>query len=122
MLTALGGTLLQLLMPLAFVAYFQRRRDRHAASVALWWVGQNCWNIARYIADARAQELPLVGGGEHDWAFLLGTWGRLARDQVIARDVRLLGWVLVIAATWLGWRALVAARMADAPDATVSRP
>jgi hypothetical protein len=110
-LAALGGTLLQLLLPLAFVAHFWRQRDRHAASVALWWVGQNSWNIARYIADARAQELPLVGGGEHDWAFLLGTWGRLARDQVIARDVRLLGWVLVIAATWLGWRALASGPM-----------
>lgn len=105
-LAALGGTLFQLIMPLAFVGYFLRRRDTHAASVALWWVGQNCWNIARYIADARAQELPLVGGGEHDWAFLLATWDRLARDQIIARDVRLAGWILVAAAVWVGWRAL----------------
>ena len=112
-LAALGGTIFQLIMPLAFVGYFLRRRDAHAASVALWWVGQNCWNIARYVADARAQELPLVGGGEHDWAFLLATWDRLARDQIIARDVRLAGWVLVAGATWLGWRALASAPVAD---------
>jgi len=105
-LTALGGTLLQLIMPLAFVVYFWRRGDRHAASVALWWVGQNCWNIARYVADATAMELPLVGGGEHDWNYLLGEWGLLHRDALLARDIRLLGVVLAIAATWIGWEAL----------------
>ena len=79
----LGGTLFQLIMPSVFVGYFLRRKDRHAASVALWWVAQNFWNISVYIRDARAQELPLVGGGEHDWAYLLGRLGWLTRDQVI---------------------------------------
>lgn len=102
-LAALGGTLLQLLMPLAFAISFWRRGDRHAASVALWWTGQNCFNIARYIADARAQELPLVGGGEHDWTFLLAHWGVLDRDLGIARDVRLLGVVVTIGALFMGW-------------------
>jgi len=39
--------------------------------VALWWVAQNLWNISVYVKDARAEELPLVGGGEHDWNYLL---------------------------------------------------
>jgi hypothetical protein len=116
-LAALGGTLFQLLLPLAFVAYFWRRHDRHAAGVALWWVGQNCWNVARYVADARAQELPLVGGGEHDWAFLLATWDLLPRDQALARDLRFVGWMIVAAAVWIGWRAL-----APAPRVTASPP
>lgn len=105
-LAALGGTLFQLLLPLAFVGYFVRRKDGHAASVALWWVGQNLWNVARYVGDARAQELPLVGGGEHDWAFLLAEWDLLARDHLLARDLRFFGWMLVGAATWWGWRSL----------------
>lgn len=105
-LVALGGTLFQLLVPLAFVIYFWRRKDLHAASVGIWWIGQNCFNIARYIADARAQELPLVGGGEHDWAFLLATWRMLERDQALAYDVKGLGWILIAFATWLGWFAL----------------
>lgn len=87
----LGGTLFQLIMPTAFVVYFMRRRDRHAVSVALWWVAQNFWNISVYIADARAEELPLVGGGEHDWAYLLGRLGWLRLDHVIAHDVWFLG-------------------------------
>jgi hypothetical protein len=85
-------------------------------------VGQNCWNIARYVADARAQELPLVGGGEHDWAFLLATWGALARDQALARDVRLLGWLLVGGAIWLGWRALASGLTAVAVGGSTAAP
>ncbi|CAN5891421.1 hypothetical protein BH24GEM1_BH24GEM1_13390 [soil metagenome] len=77
----LGGTLLQLLIPAAFTVAFWRQGDRHGATVPLWWLGQNCWNISVYIKDARAQELPLVGGGEHDWALLLGEMGWLDRDQ-----------------------------------------
>ena len=105
-LASLGGTLFQLIVPLAFVIYFWRRKDRHAASVALWWVGQNCFNIARYIADARAQELPLVGGGEHDWAFLLASWRLLPQDTAIAYYARGFAWLLIATATWLGWLSL----------------
>lgn len=96
-----GGTLFQLIMPATFVVYFARRGDEHAASVALWWVGQNCGHIAYYAADARAQALPLVGGGEHDWNYLLGRLGLLARDQAISRAIVCLGVLLVLAsAAW----------------------
>ncbi len=71
----------QLLVPAAFVVALWRQGDRHGATV--WWVGQNCWNISVYIKDARAQELPLLGGGEHDWALLLGQAGWLRWDQAI---------------------------------------
>ena len=81
-----GGTLFQLIMPAIFVGYFLRRKDSHSASVALWWVAQNFWNISVYAADARAQELPLVGGGEHDWAYLLGELHWLQYDQRVARS------------------------------------
>ncbi|MCW5624670.1 MAG: hypothetical protein KIT73_08155, partial [Burkholderiales bacterium] len=62
-----GGTLGQLVFPVAAAATFWFRR--HAASFAcmLVWFCENLWNIARYMADARAQELPMVGGCEHDW-------------------------------------------------------
>ena len=79
-----GGTIFQLLFPLVFVGYFLRRGDRFAGYFLLGWVAQNLWNVSRYVADARAQELPLVGGGEHDWAYLLGRMGLLTHDQGIA--------------------------------------
>jgi hypothetical protein len=99
-----GGTLMQLIMPAAFVVYFVRRADRHAATVALWWVAQNLWNISIYVRDARSQLLPLVGGGEHDWAYLLGETHLLPYDQGIGRGVHAAGVLLFACATVLGWR------------------
>jgi hypothetical protein len=104
----LGGTLAQLLLPLAFVVALWRQGDRHGATVPLWWLGQNCWNIATYVKDARAQELPLVGGGEHDWALLLGQFGVLHRDLAISRVVTMVGFTLYALAIFLGFRALAA--------------
>jgi len=101
----LGGTLFQLILPAVFVTHFLWRGDRYGASACLWWVGQNCWNISVYIADARAQELPLVGGGEHDWAYLLDAAGWLAHDHAIARAVHAVGVVVFLAALGLGYRA-----------------
>ena len=109
-----GGTLFQLLMPTFFLIYFLRRRDQYAASVALWWVGQNCGHIAVYVADARAQELPLVGGGEHDWAYLLGRMGLLAQDQHIARDITSVGYLLVVGAAL--WGFLSATKVAEVEE------
>ena len=99
----LGGTLFQLIVPAAFVAYFWRRHDHYAAGIVLFWVAQNCWNIARYVEDARAQELPLVGGGEHAWASLLGTLGWLQHDQTIGALIRIAGFLLLIYSVGLAW-------------------
>ena len=98
----LGGTLFQLIVPAAFVWYFLARRDRHAATIPLWWIAQNLWNISVYVRDARVQELPLVGGGEHDWAFLLGHFGWLAHDQGIGRGIHAAGTLVYLLATTAG--------------------
>ncbi len=103
-----GGTIFQLLMPALFMVYFLRRRDQHAASVALWWVAQNCGHIAVYAADARAQELPLVGGGEHDWFYMLSALGWLSHDQGIARAFKAAGVLLMVAS--VGWGLIAAGK------------
>ncbi len=104
-----GGTLGQLIMPLLFIIYFWRRGDRYAATVPLWWLGQSLWNVSVYAADARSQMLPLVGGGEHDWAYMLGRLGRLDLDTRIARLIWFSGVVLYVAAIFLGVRYSTAA-------------
>jgi hypothetical protein len=111
----LGGTLMQLLVPAAFVVALWRAGDRHGATVPLWWLGQNCWNISVYIRDARTQQLPLVGGGEHDWALILGRWGWLAQDQAIGGGVYLAGAVLYATAILGGWKLLVGPRIGSSP-------
>lgn len=101
-----GGTLAQLLIPAAFAAALWRQGDRHGATVPLWWLGQNCINIAIYIKDARVQELPLVGGGEHDWFLLLDRFGMLESELAIGRLVTAVGALCFGAAVVAGWRLL----------------
>jgi hypothetical protein len=89
-LLTLGGSLFQVVVPLAFAGYFMRSRQRFAAFVTLFWVGASLTSVATYVADARAQELPLLGGENavHDWWFLLTEWDLLARDAAIANWLR----------------------------------
>ena len=50
-------------------------------------------NISHYLADARAHQLPLVGGLDpeyfHDWTEILNRWGLLNQDTAFAFLVRL---------------------------------
>jgi len=104
-LTVLGGTLMQLLVPLIVAGSFFLRRDTVGLAVAGVWGFENLLNIARYVADARAQVLPLVGGGEHDWTDLLGRWGCLNHDLGIGQVIRAAGWIGMIGCwAWLVWR------------------
>ena len=92
-MTILGGSLFQVIVPAVFVGYFARTRQRYAAAVTLSWVGVNLLNVARYVADARAQELPLLGGEDsiHDWWYLLINWDMLPSDLIIARWLHFAG-------------------------------
>ncbi len=100
-----GGTFGQLTFPALCAGAFFWRRDPVGCAVTVAWFGQNLCNIARYVADARAQELPLVGGGEHDWFNILSRWSALDADQPVAQVFRFAGWALVLGAGgWLGWR------------------
>lgn len=83
----LGGSLFQILLPLFPLAWFMVwQRDNFAASMMLWWCGQNFIDVAPYIADAPLRALPLVGGDEdrHDWWNLLTMSGTLDRADVYA--------------------------------------
>jgi hypothetical protein len=92
-----GGTLMQLLVPLVIAIAFIRERAALSFAIAGVWFFENFLNIARYMADARAQELPLVGGGEHDWEHIFGNNGLLAKDTAIAHVVNTIGWIGMIA-------------------------
>lgn len=100
-----GGVLGQLTFPIVVMITFFVRREAPGVAVGAIWAAQNLFNIARYMADARAQELPLVGGGEHDFTNIFTRWGVLHRDLQIAHDVRVIAWiVIVLTLAWLGWR------------------
>jgi len=100
-----GGTLGQLAIPLIVGVAFCRQAHLLGANFALFWFGENFLNIGRYMADARAQQLPLVGGGLHDWHLILSQLGMLHLDTLLGGVTRALGWLLMFAAAgWLGVR------------------
>ncbi|MEQ1635539.1 MAG: zinc ribbon domain-containing protein [Methylococcales bacterium] len=109
-ITSLGGTLGQLLMPLiCMFTLLTKTRDPFGATVAMWWFGENFLDIAPYVNDARAGEMPLLGGnfghsapyGFHDWNYLLDESGLLKYDHVLAGLACLLGSLLMLMALGL---------------------
>jgi hypothetical protein len=113
-LTVLGGSLTQVLVPLVCAgAFLWQTRDPFAASVAVWWAGENLLDVAPYINDARDLKLILLGGKTgaevegHDWEYLLNAMGVAYKDHTIAAAVQAIGALVMIAA--LVWGGLVVA-------------
>ncbi|HVS88341.1 MAG TPA: hypothetical protein VHF01_08975, partial [Candidatus Acidoferrum sp.] len=85
--------------------YFFWQREATGFAFCGFWFFENFPYIGTYMADARAQALPLVGSGEHDWEILFGQWGLLAQDQKIGGIMRTLGWLGMLATmAWLAYR------------------
>lgn len=99
----MGGTIGQLMWPFVLIIYFMIRDERLSASFCLFWFGENFLNISKYVADARSMGLPLVGGGIHDWNFLLGKWNVLKYDHVIANIIFVTGVTIMAAAIGLAF-------------------
>ncbi len=107
-LSVYGGTLFQLAFPVAVIVHFHRRGHEAGAAAGGVWLAESLLNVARYMADARAQMLPLVGGGDHDWAEIFSRWHVLHLDTRIAGLTRFLAMVVMAGAVaWLyrRWRA-----------------
>ena len=106
-----GGTVAQLAFPAAAAATFWSRRHPARFAVAAIWLFQNLLNISVYMGDARAMQLPLVGGLDpedfHDWREILSRWGLLKWDTTLAFVVRIAAWAGVLGTlAWLGRRRL----------------
>ncbi len=100
-----GGTIGQLVFPCVLAISFWRKRQPISLAVSVIWFFENWLNIGRYMADARKQELPLVGGGDHDWNTIFTRWAVLQYDVRIATVVKTVGWLGMLAAcAWVCWR------------------
>jgi len=107
-----GGSLAQVLLPLAAVVYFWRvRRDPFGAAVCGAWLAMSLANLAVYIGDARAESLDLVSfsedGAVHDWNYLLHTLGLIKQDRQIAAVVRFAGCLVLGGSVLLGGSATI---------------
>jgi len=92
----LGGTLLQLLIPLAFCLVFLFRRDKYASALFGIWFGESIMYMYVYMADAQDQLLPLVGGGTHDWYWMFSRMGVLEHCKGIALFFQVLASIIVL--------------------------
>ena len=111
-LAILGGSLLQLLVPLLVMLMFIfKHRDNFGASIGLWWLAQSMMDLVPYISDARTQEMWLLGGvrgkdipGIHDWNNILSRLGLLEYDQVLSTLVTLLATgLMLLSFLWGAW-------------------
>jgi hypothetical protein len=97
-LAVAGGTILQLAVPLMLAVFFIFQRQIPGTAFCMFFFFEQFLPIATYMADARAQELPLLTVGDsdnviHDWAYLFGRLRLLDHDTQIAHGVRVAGWL-----------------------------
>ena len=91
-----AGSFFQLLIPFVVAVSLLRKREFFSVLVALWWMGESMLGVGRYIDDARAQELELLGG-DHDFAVLFAHWPLLfPYDTLIGGVVRGIGATLMV--------------------------
>lgn len=108
-----GGTILQWLVPFLLATYFWFQRHPTGFTFCGFFFFENFLYTATYMADARAQDLPLVSVGDsdgnpHDWFNIFSRLGVLQHDTQIAAVVRAAGWIGMIAIVawfvWKGWK------------------
>ena len=99
----LGGTLGQLFFPVACALHFLKARQFYESWLMGIWFAESLMNTARYLGDAQAQALPLVGGHIHDWNWLLGRWGVLDHCEGIASGLHVAASLMAIACVAGAW-------------------
>ena len=109
-LTVLGGTILQLLVPILLAITFAYRGHTLGTAFCGWAFFNSLTGVALYMGDARAKGLPLVAPGVasdevegHDWEYIFN-WighGAINHDMQLARLTFFVAWVGMFAA--IGW-------------------
>ena len=92
----LGGTMAQLLVPLAIALYFLFRRQKYESAFCGLWFGESMMYMARYMGDAQEQALPLFGGGISDWTWMFSRMGLLSHCTGIALFFHVLASIIVL--------------------------
>ncbi|HET7711517.1 MAG TPA: hypothetical protein VFL80_06270 [Thermoanaerobaculia bacterium] len=107
----LMGSGMQLIIPLIVIVVFYRQPDYFGMAVGGFWLSFSMFELANYVGDARAMDLPLVGftdDPQHDWHYLLSTTGLLPLDTTLALLLRLAATATGAAslgfAVWLLWQ------------------
>lgn len=104
----LGGSLNQVLAPLAWFIIAQREGSR-LSDVGLFFTGISIMDVSIYVKDAGVLLLPLIGGlskAHHDWANLLRQWDMLDDSYPIGEFLFWCGMIISVFALVNGvWKA-----------------
>lgn len=112
-ITVLGGSLLQVMIPVIAAVAFFRQEQPFSVAIMAWWAGQNLVDLAPYIADARSLSLVLLGGHTgaevegHDWEFILTQLGLTHLDQGIGTATHAIGILIMIGALIVAGRTVL---------------
>jgi hypothetical protein len=101
-----GGTFFQLLLPFLFVVYFLRK-DLYSASIVSFWFAHSLINVSVYIKDAIMMQLPLLGGGMHDWNYILSKLNMLSFAPNLGSIVYFSGVLIIIVGSFSGFFSLI---------------
>ena len=95
---ALGGTLMQIIIPSMFISFYLWKKKRVSLQIALIYLAQNLLNISVYVSDARAHKLPLLGGKKvyHDWTYILTELNLLDSDIIIGEIIFLIAVIVML--------------------------
>lgn len=112
-LTASAGSFGEILFTSLVVYAGLRYRAYFVAAFGLLWMMLAFNSTGIYMADARAQSLPLVGPGPeptHDWHFVFDRLGLLSHDHFIGGAFRVFGDILgllgLLFGAWLIYKML----------------
>lgn len=100
-LTILGGSLNEILLPLLIVAFSLFNRYTKGTQFSLYLLGTAFFSVAFYAADGGQRQLPLIGnlGKEsHDWYNILSYYNILELDSAFALSLAITGSLIYISA------------------------
>ncbi len=106
-IAVLMGSVFQIAVPVAVIVIFYRQEEFFGIATGGFWLSYSLAELSAYVADARSQDLPLVGFAsqedlEHDWHYLLGKLHLLELDHFLGFIVRASGVVIGLASCVFG--------------------
>jgi hypothetical protein len=101
-MSILGGSLLEILIPLAVTLHFARSKQFFAAAFGCWWLATTLISVSIYASDAQERLLPLITGdvATHDWFNLLSQLNLLPYDNLVGYTFWLAGALSVVLLTF----------------------
>ncbi|MCA9363384.1 hypothetical protein KC851_03615 [Candidatus Kaiserbacteria bacterium] len=95
----LGGSILEITIPLIVTVHFVWTKQFFSAAVTCWWLATALLSVSIYASDARERVLPLITNdiSTHDWFNLLNNHNLLKYDDVIG----FIFWGLALGSTFM---------------------